>query len=171
MSDPSASPDFPDKLPAQHWVRPGVGADTSAIEAWLATRAPLAVPDARARRLSLDALLAQGGQGICLLGGTDVVQDTFDCLLPVSLVHSLSVGGVGGRVAMVAEWWAPAMAADAWLAACLAELADWCRAHGIRAIAVAPGLTSDATRPAEGFGPDASGMWVRNLVPTAKRLG
>jgi|GEM_PF-1461834 len=176
----ASDPTFPLHT-AQRWVRPGVDADAPAIDAWLQARAPLPVPEARARRLSLDALLAQGGQGICLLAGTNAVPDALHCLMPVSLVHHL---GTGGRVAMVAEWWPPAgeapvegdNAADllpGWLAACCAELADWCRAHGIRHIALAPGLVAGLVpgqRP-EGFVSDASGLWLRILVPTPKRLG
>ncbi|RZT29555.1 hypothetical protein [Cupriavidus agavae] len=163
MSDPSPSP-FSSPLPAQHWVRVGVGADAAMLDAWLMARAPLAVPEARARRLSLEALLAQGGQGLCLVGGTTAVPEAVECLLPVPLIHSL---GTGGRLALVSEWWGP----QARLAPCLDELADWCRAHGIRAIAVAPGLAGEGGAPAPGYERDGSGLWLRSLVPTAKRLG
>ncbi len=161
---------------AQHWVRPGVSADAPTIDAWLMARAPLAVPDARARRLSLQALLAQGGHGICLIGGTsdgtNDGQGNFVCLLPVALVHSLSTGG---RIALAAEWWPPAASvggtADAWRDACCEVLADWCRAHGIRYIGLAPGLIADPMRAPTGFQRDTSGFWLRSLVPTPKRLG
>lgn len=162
FSDPNELP------PPQRQVRPGVGADAPAVDAWLMQRAPLAVPEARARRLSLDALLEQGGHGICLLGGTNAVRDNLVCLMPVTLIHSLSTGG---RVAMVAEWWPLANAGHEWLDDCCAVLVDWCRAHGIRHIALASGIATAYTRPPEGFQRDGSGLWVRNLVPTPKRLG
>ncbi len=75
--------------------------DAPAVDAWLMARMPLAVPEARARRLSLDTLLDQAGHGICLIGSTKTGSDAIDCLLPVALVHNLFHGG---RVAMVAEW-------------------------------------------------------------------
>lgn len=166
MSLPSDSPNCPE---VQQWVRAAISADGPSIDAWLNARAPLPVPEARARRLSLDALLEQGGHGICLAGGTNAGQDTLVCLMPVTLVQSLALGG---RVAMVAEWWPPAAAAaESWRDACCAVLADWCRAHGIRHVLLAPGLVADAARPPEGFQRDADGLWLRSLVPTPKRLG
>ena len=149
----------------QRWVRPGVAADAPLLDAWLMTRAPLAVPEARARRLALDALLEQGGHGICLMAGTDAVQ----AVLPVTLVHSLSTGG---RVAMATEWWPPESGdADDWLGECCVVLAEWCRAHGIRYAFLAPGLVVDATQAPAGFVRGPEGLWRRNLVPTAKHLG
>lgn len=175
MSTPSASPRF---QKVQYQLRVGVSADGPAIDGWLNARAPLPVPEARARRLSLDALLEQGGHGICLLGGcTSAVREGGDsleadaalaCLIPVTLVHSLSLGG---RVAMAAEWWPPAADATGWLDAASQLLADWCRAHGIRHIRLAPGLVADASGPPEGFARDADGLWLRSLIPTPKRLG
>lgn len=170
MSTPSHPPDHAE---AQYLVRACTSANGPAIEVWLNARAPLPVPEARARRLSLDALLEQGGHGICLIGCTDQVRDAAPevepaCLLPVTLVHSLSLGG---RVAMVAEWWAPAGDGAPWLDACCQMLADWCRAHGIRHIRLAPGLVADATRAPAGFRRDTDGLWLRSLVPTPKRLG
>ncbi|WP_257991857.1 hypothetical protein [Cupriavidus pauculus] len=175
MSTPSESPNSQKVL---YSVRVGVSADGPAIEAWLNARTPLPVPEARARRLSLDALLEQGGHGICVLGGgTSAVRDLLDrpgqqstlaCLLPVTLVHSLSLGG---RVAMAAEWWPPADDAPGWLDAACQLLADWCRAHGIRHIRLAPGLVADALRAPQGFQRDADGLWLRSLIPTPKRLG
>ncbi len=170
VSQPAmSSPSEPQDLSAtQRWVRPGVNADAPALDVWLMGRAPLPVPEMRARRLSLEALLEQGGHGICLLGGTNAVHATFDCLLPVTLIHSLSTGG---RVAMVAEWCPPAALPALWLGLCCTVLADWCRAHGIRRICMAPGVVSDAGMAPEGFQPDPTGLWVRNLVPTPKQLG
>jgi len=178
MSTPSDSPNF---LEVQHQVRVGVTADGFAIDTWLDARTPLPVPEARARRLSLDALLEQGGHGICLLGcGTSTVRDPGDpgnpgdapealaCLMPVTLVHSLALGG---RVAMAAEWWPPTTDAAGWLDATCQTLADWCRAHGIRHIRLAPGLVADGERAPQGFRRDADGLWLRSLIPTPKRLG
>ena len=169
MSTSSDSPNIPE---VQYQLRVGVSADGPAIASWLDARAPLPVPEARARRLSLDALLEQGGHGICLLGGgTSAVRDpqeTLACLMPVALVHSLSFGG---RVAMVAEWWPPAEDASGWLDASCQMLADWCRAHGIRHIRLAPGLVTGASRAPHGFQRDADGLWLRGLIPTPKRLG
>jgi hypothetical protein len=170
----STRPDSRNPDDTQRWVRPGVTADADALDAWLMARAPLAVPEARARRLALDALLEQGAHGICLMAGTEAVQ----ALLPVTLIHSLSTGG---RVAMVTEWWPPQApdcadvcaddCADDWLGECCAVLADWCRAHGIRHVFLAPGLVADLARAPEGFVRGAEGLWRRNLVPIAKQLG
>lgn len=200
ISNPSES------TPPQRWVRPAVTKDAPVVDAWLMRRAPLGVPEARARRVSLDALLDQGSHGICLLGGTNAVRDNLACLMPVTLIHSLSTGG---RIAMVAEWWPPVSSSDstdageppalasaprplqsqhspqslqssewpaetsvqAWLQECCAVLADWCRAHGIRHIALAQGLVDPGQRAPDGFQRDGSGLWVRSLVPTPKFLG
>ncbi|EKZ95538.1 hypothetical protein Cmtc_29720 [Cupriavidus sp. TKC] len=161
----SVHPDSPIPIETQRWVRPGVAADAPVLDAWLMARAPLAVPEARGRRLALDALLEQGGHGICLMAGTDAVR----ALLPIVLVHSLSTGG---RVAMATEWWPPESGdADDWLAECCIVLAEWCRAHGIRHAMLAPGLIADAARAPAGFVRGAEGLWRGNLVPTAKHLG
>jgi len=153
-------------IETQRWVRPGVTADADLLDAWLMARAPLSVPESRARRLALDALLEQGGHGICLMVGTDTVR----ALLPVTLIHSLSTGG---RAAMATEWWPPLApdCADDWLGECCAVLADWSRAHGIRHVFLAPGLVADPARAPEGFVRGAEGLWRRNLVPIAKQLG
>jgi len=161
----------------QACVRVGAAADAALLDAWLTARAPLPVPEARARRLSLEALLAQGGHGICLIAEQEARGEpgprAVQALLPVTLVHSLSTGG---RAALAIEWWAPP-AADAaagpapkWLAACCGVLADWCRAHGIRHALLAPGLVPDRHPPA-GFAAGSDGLWHRCLVPTPKRLG
>jgi hypothetical protein len=122
----------------------------------------LAVPEARAR-LALDALLEQGGHGICLIAGTDAVR----ALLPV-LVHSLSTGG---RVAMVTEWWPPESGdADDWLAECCIVLAEWCRLTA----SVTPCWHRTDRRcraRASRLRAGAEGLWRGNLVPTAKHLG
>jgi hypothetical protein len=166
----------------QGLVRVGTPADAALIDAWLMARAPLAVPEARARRLSLEALLAQGGQGLCLIDGAiadagnpggEASPNTVHGLLPVTLIHSLSTGG---RVALAAEWWGPAdlddpAASTASLAACCDVLADWCRAHGIRQVWLAPGLLADPAAAPRGFAPGADGLLHRSLVPTPKQLG
>ena len=153
----------------------GLSTDGPLVDAWLDARCPLPVPEARARRLSLDALLEQGGHGVCVIGaGTSPVRDPLGgpqalaCLMPVTLVHSLALGG---RVALVAEWWPPSDAAAGWLEACCRLLADWCRAHGIRHIRLAPGLVADDAGAPQGFQRDADGLWLRSLVPAPKRLG
>lgn len=157
----------------QALVRIGTPADAATLDAWLALRAPLPVPEARARALSLEALLAQAGQGICLIagdgasaeGGTAMVR----ALLPVTLIHSLSTGG---RVALATEWWtSPEDDGAAWLAACSDVLADWCRAHGIRHAMLAPGLVAHGAAMPPGFAVAPDGLLHRSLVPSAKRLG
>lgn len=163
----------------QGLVRVGTPADAALVDAWLMARAPLAVPEARARRLSLEALLAQGGQGLCLIDGAGAEAgnwpeaaspNSVHGLLPVTFIHSLSTGG---RVALAAEWWGPAdLAASATsLAACGDLLADWCRAHGIRQVWLVPGLLADPTVAPRGFAPGADGLLHRSLVPTPKQLG
>ncbi|WER45928.1 hypothetical protein CupriaWKF_16915 [Cupriavidus sp. WKF15] len=163
-SDP-ASPQYSELFP-QHQVRLGVSADARVLDAWLQAAVPLPVPAARARTLVLEGLLAQTGQGACLLAtreGGEIV-----ACLPVALVPSLELGG---RVACAMEWWSPnaAAAGPGGLDACLATLADWCRAHGIRHVLLAPGLASET--PPAGFARHASGLWHRVLVPAPKTLG
>lgn len=175
------SMDHPSPLSSrpQGLVRVGTSADAALIDAWLMAHAPLAVPEARARRLSLEAVLAQGGQGLCLIDGTaadagnpsgEASPNSVRGLLPVTLIHSLSTGG---RVALAAEWWGPAdlAASAASLAACCDVLAEWCRAHGIRQVWLAPGLLADPTAAPRGFAPGADGLLHRSLVPTPKQLG
>lgn len=163
----------------QGLVRVGTHADAALIDAWLMACAPLSVPEARARRLSLDALLAQGGQGLCLIDSAPAeaenpsgveIPNTVHGLLPVTLIHSLSTGG---RVALAAEWWGPrdAAASAASLAACCDVLADWCRAHGIRQVRLAPGLLADSSAAPRGFTQGADGLLHRSLMPTPKQLG
>lgn len=168
MSTPS---DPPTSTEPQHWVRPAVTADAPVIDAWLMARMPLPVPEARARRLSLEALLEQGAHGMCLIGGTNMEPDMIECLLPVTLVHSLFNGG---RIAMAAEWWPPD-AADApvgvWLAECCAMLADWCRAHGIRHLCLTPAIVGESAPPAGFFQCTADGLWHHSLAPAPKQLG
>ncbi len=156
-------------LASQHRVRPGVTSDALVLDAWLQTIAPLPVPAARARRLMLDSMLAQGGQGVCLLvEGPDGVH----ACLPVALIHSLSFAGL---TACATEWWTTpgaSHASGAWLVACLETLADWCRAHGIRQILLAPALVDGSAGVAPpGLSPHASGMWHRQVPPAAKTLG
>ena len=156
---PPSSESFP-----QHQVRLGVSADAPALDAWLQAAMPLPVPAARARRLVLEGLLAQSGQGACLLAMHE--HDIAACL-PVALVPSLEFGGL---VACATEWWPSDAAASGsgCLAACLATLADWCRAHGIRHLLLAPGLAADVPT---GFARHHSGLWHRMVVPAPKTLG
>lgn len=147
-------------------------ADADRLDAWLAMRRPLPVPEARARRLSLEALLAQGGQGVCVMleagHGTDGTH-LVHALLPATLVHSLAHAG---KVAMAADWWCDATGDPGREAfdACMGLLADWCRAHGIRHVLAAPSLQPGGGSP-QGFVTDASGLWRRDCIPAAKSLG
>ena len=164
MPSEPASPHCSESFP-QHQVRLGVSADAPVLDAWLQATMPLPVPAARARRLVLEGLLAQSWQGACLLAmqaGDDIA-----ACLPVTLVPSLEFGGL---VACAMEWWSPDATApgSAGLAACLATLADWCRAHGIRHVLLAPGLAGDAPT---GFARHTSGLWHRVLTPAPKTLG
>ncbi len=114
----------------------------------------------------LDGLLAQSGQGVCLL--VDAGGGGITACLPVALHPSLAFGGL---TACVTEWWfdAAALGTQAGcLNACLATLADWCRAYGIRHILLAPALAADQP---SGFVRDASGLWHRSLSPAPKTLG
>ena len=150
----------------QHQVRLGTSVDASTLDAWLQAAAPLPVPAARARRLVLDGLLAQSGQGACLL--VDAGEGGITACLPVALHPSLAFGGL---TACATEWWIDPAAIGTQagcLNACLATLADWCRAHGIRHILLAPVLAAD--KP-PGFVRDASGLWHRSLSPAPKTLG
>jgi len=165
---PEPNPESP--LP-QHQVRLGVTNDAPSVDAWLQAIQPLPVPGARSRRLVLEGLLAQSGQGACLLVETSKSDETamIAACLPVALVPSLSLGGL---VACATEWWtasAEAGQGDAWISACCNVLAEWCRAHGIRHILLAPRLPRGG--PPAGFALQASGFWLRSLVPAAKALG
>ncbi|CAG2138632.1 hypothetical protein LMG26411_01590 [Cupriavidus numazuensis] len=167
LSDPASSPQS--ESPPQYQVRLGTSADASALDAWLQAAAPLPVPVARARRLVLDGLLAQSGQGACLL--VDTGSGGFAACLPVALHPSLAFGGL---TACATEWWvdAAAMGTPAgYLEACLDTLADWCRAHGIRHILLAPALAADMSSGPTGFVRHASGLWHRSLSPAPKALG
>ncbi|WP_423195348.1 MULTISPECIES: hypothetical protein [unclassified Cupriavidus] len=161
---------------AQRWVRLAETTDAALLDDWLAMLRPLPVPEARARRLALAALLAQGGQGLAVMAGTDAVQ----ALMPATLVHDLSHAG---RVAMVADWWCAESAAlpaasvapdrspapPGWFACCANLLADWCRAHGIRHLLIAPALIPDAART-DAYQRDPSGLWRRDCMPAPKAL-
>ncbi len=165
MPSEPASPNRSESFP-QHQVRLGVSADAPMLDAWLQAAVPLPVPAARARRLVLEGLLAQTGQGACLLATQ--AGDGIAACLPVALMPSLEFGGL---VACASEWWPSDTATpdSGCLGACLATLADWCRAHGIRHILLAPGLAGDA--PPTGFARHASGLWHRALTPAPKALG
>ena len=164
MPSEPVSPHCSESFP-QHQVRLGVSADVPVLDAWLQAAMPLPVPAARARRLVLEGLLAQAGQGACLLA--TLAGDDIAACLPVALVPSLEFGGL---VACATEWWSSGTAArgSGCLAACLATLADWCRAHGIRHVLLAPGLAGAAQA---GFTLHTSGLWHRVLAPAPKTLG
>lgn len=139
------------------------------LASWLDQARPLPVPEQRGRALLLEAVLGRAEQGGCLLLERD---GGLTGCLPFSLVPSLALGGLA---ALALEWWGGdedaegGTSADG-LAACCAVLADWCRAHGIRHLLLAPGLVH-AVAPPAGFALDAAGMWRRALTPAAKRLG
>ncbi|MFJ4290283.1 hypothetical protein ACIP1U_10905 [Cupriavidus sp. NPDC089707] len=172
---PPDSSDRPDAAPQrpipQLWVRAGQSADGAMLEAWLAAVQPMPVPAARARRLMLDALLAQSGRGICLLAHGAAPDDVLACL-PVVLVPSLELAGLA---ALATEWWVrpglDAGMARACLDASCDTLADWGRAHGIRHALLTPALAGAHGGAPPGFAPHAGGMWLRSLVPAAKVLG
>ncbi|TPQ39486.1 hypothetical protein C2U69_11965 [Cupriavidus pinatubonensis] len=166
-SDPASSPQS--QSSPQYQVRLGTSADASALDAWLQAAAPLPVPVARARRLVLEGLLAQSGQGACLLA--DAEGGGFAACLPVALHPSLAFGGL---TACATEWWLDVAAVgtqSGCLEACLATLADWCRAHGIRHILLAPALAANTPSGPSGFVRHASGLWHRGLSPAPKALG
>lgn len=156
---------MPDPFPP---TRLATGADAAALDAWLQSRQPLAVPAARARRAMLDALLGQGGQGLCVVA--DHPDGAPRACVPVTLAPSLSLYG---QACCITEWWSDRDGRDdredePALDACLDLLADWCRAHGVRHILLAPGLRSS---PPDGFAPHPGGMWHASTAPAAKVLG
>lgn len=151
-------------LPPGLSVRPAVAADLPLLSSWLDRARPLPVPAQRGRQLLLASQLSRPEQGGCLL-----------CEAGGRLVGCLSFNVVpclaqGGLAALALEWWHDGADAAPALAASCAMLADWCRAHGIRQLLLAPALV-DAAAPPQGFAVDASGLWCRMLVPSYKRLG
>ncbi|MGT2495012.1 hypothetical protein ACU4GD_43155 [Cupriavidus basilensis] len=108
-------------------------------------------------------LRAGGGRGRCgaAAGGC----------LPVALVPHLQLSGLA---ALAVEWWVGAEAAQedpAVLLACCDLLADWCRAHGVRHMLLAPALLAGSQADSAGFVAHAGGLWHRNLTPAPKTLG
>lgn len=160
----SSSP--PDSLlPPGLSVRPAVAADFPLLLSWLDRTRPLPVPEQRGRQLLLASQLSRPEQGGCLL--CEAGERLVGCL-SFSVVPCLAQGGLA---ALALEWWhddAGREAAPALAASC-AMLSDWCRAHGIRQLLLAPALV-DADAPPAGFAVDASGLWCRFLVPSHKRL-
>jgi hypothetical protein len=157
-SDPAMS-DQPDSL-----VRLGLAADAAMLDSWLQTLHPLPVLLARGRHEMLEAILARPERHACFLAaaGTQPV-----AALMVTLIPHVTEGLT---VATATDWWIdPAMPdSGAYFAECLAALADWCRAHGIRQARLAPhmptGCTIQPTRASDGW-------WRLDLTPTPKRLG
>lgn len=170
MPSPTSSATSSDRASPAPLLRVAESADADRLDAWLAVWRPLPVPESRARRLALEALLAQSGQGVCVMreaaDGTNPVR----ALMAATLIHHLTLAG---RVAMVADWWCDMPGSEAAresFDACIGLLADWCRAHGIRHLLAAPTLLPEAEAP-QGFVRDASGLWRRDCMPAAKLLG
>jgi len=174
-------------------VRLAVAADAGRLDAWLQAAQPLPVAAARARRALVESLLARPERGACVVaeaaaeGAADTVASDVAAAgeggaallgcLPATLVPHL---GLGGLAAFAAEWWMPPVAGDdaqsaardaALLLACCGLLADWCRAHGVRHLLLAPALLTAPQAAAAGFGPHAGGLWHRGLAPAHKHLG
>ncbi|WP_454723815.1 MULTISPECIES: hypothetical protein [Cupriavidus] len=153
-------------------VRLAAAADAGRLDAWLQAAQPLPVAAARARQALVESLLARPERGACVVaegmageGGPALL----GCL-PATLVPHL---GLGGLAAFAAEWWTlpGAGAQDAALLACCGLLADWCRAHGVRHLLLAPALLAAPRAAAAGFVPHAGGLWHRSLAPAHKHLG
>jgi hypothetical protein len=146
-------------------------ADAGMLCTWLQSRQTLPITAARARQALVESLLARPERGVCVLAmseGTPPPQ-LLGCL-PVVLVPHLELSGLA---ALATEWWTAAAVAQedaALLVACCDLLADWCRAHGVRHLLLAPALLG-APQAAAGFVAHASGLWHRNLSPAPKILG
>jgi hypothetical protein len=158
ITDPAMS-DQPDSL-----VRLGLAADAAMLDTWLQTLHPLPLLLARGRREMLEAILARPERHACFLiaAGTRPV-----AALMVTLVPHVAEGLT---VATAGEWWIDPVAPNhgAYFAECVAALADWCRAHGIRQARLAPHMPSGSA-----IGPtrEPDGWWRLDLTPTPKRLG
>ncbi|MDF3834487.1 hypothetical protein P3W85_16215 [Cupriavidus basilensis] len=151
----------------QALIRLAGTADSETLCAWLQSRQPLPVAATRARQALVEGLLARPERGACVLA--EAAAGLVGCL-PVALVPHL---GLAGLAALATEWWddgTPSQDA-AVLLACCDLLADWCRAHGVRHLLLAPGLLAASQAAAAGFLPQAGGLWHRNLSPAPKTLG
>ena len=110
------------------------------------------------------------GQAVLAVAGGAAAPRLVGCL-PVALVPHLQLSGLA---ALAVEWWVGAEAAQedpAVLLACCDLLADWCRAHGVRHMLLAPALLAGSQADSAGFVAHAGGLWHRNLTPAPKTLG
>ena len=90
-------------------------------------------------------------------------------MIPASILATLRIATLAPVLSLAGP--ADLAASAASLAACCDVLAEWCRAHGIRQVWLAPGLLADPTAAPRGFAPGADGLLHRSLVPTPKQLG
>lgn len=168
--DPASAPALP--AGPQALVRLATPADAGPLCAWLQSRQALPVAAARARDALVENLLARPERGTCVLAvaGAAAAPRLVGCL-PVALVPHLQLSGLA---ALAVEWWVGAEAAQvdpAVLLACCDLLADWCRAHGVRHMLLAPALLGRSEAASAGFVAHAGGLWHRNLTPAPKTLG
>ncbi|MGY8526498.1 hypothetical protein [Paracidovorax citrulli] len=149
-------------------VRAAGPADQARLGDWLQTLDPLPPVGRRARDEALARLLDRPELGLCLLAGED---DAWSACLPAHLLPRLDLAGLA---VLAAQWCSAAepQRQRLLLAACRDWLADWCRAHGVRHLLLAPALA-----PAEGEADFAGarrlpdGLWHLDLAPAAKLLG
>jgi hypothetical protein len=145
-------------------IRIATPADAAALADWMQAAWPLPPLAARGRRAMLDHLLARPEQGACVVALSD---DRPCACLPALLAPHL---GLHGLVAQVGEWWAEARElheSGACFQACVAALAEWCAAHGIRHVLLAPELPVMG----DGLSRHASGLWHVEIAPSPKSLG
>ncbi|WP_237716969.1 hypothetical protein [Cupriavidus basilensis] len=167
---PSPLPSSPESASPLASVRLAGTADAHSLGAWLQSRHPLPVAAARARQALLEGLLARPERGACVVVETTAGPQWLGCL-PVTLVPHLELAGLA---ALATEWWCGGVLAGqdaALLLDCCGLLADWCRAHGVRHLLLAPALLTAAQAAPAGFVPHGSGLWHLNLSPAAKMLG
>ncbi|WP_233472369.1 hypothetical protein [Cupriavidus respiraculi] len=143
-------------------IRIATPADAAALADWLHAHWPLPQLAARGRRAALERLLARPELGACVIAET--AGGPRACL-PALLSPHL---GLHGLVAQASEWWEDGTpASGAYFDACLAALAEWCAAHGVRHLLLAPGLPVAPARRRR----HASGLWHIGVEPGAKLLG
>ncbi len=146
------------------------------IDAWLMAHAPLAVPEAsRPQAVAGSTSWRRVRQGLCLIDGTisrcwklwAARRAPTRCVVCYrsTLIHSLSTGGracAGGGVVGAAAL-DDLAASAASLAACCDVLVDWCRAHEVSVVWLAPGLLPlrSRSRAPRGFAPGADGLLHR----------
>ncbi|MBY4897672.1 hypothetical protein [Cupriavidus sp. AU9028] len=150
-------------------VRAATRADREALAAWLQARHPLPAIARRGRDEALCRLLDRPELGLCLLAQAG---GAWSACMPVHLLPRLDLGGLA---VLAAEWWSGSVAEPAYrallLAACRNWLADWCRAHGVRHLLLAPALApAPDDADAAMVQPLPDGLWHRDLAPAAKVL-